>query len=145
MVRPRAVGVYTIRFSGISRRPSTHEPGRRSGHRTGDAGSETRRRRRGRGTQTMHRRAVWGLSFALAAGASAPAPAADTTPPESKPWYARLVGGDTKKPEEKTFGDTAARPAVVYGPMDPAAMTEALKAEQAAYQRRLDVCLKLRQ
>lgn len=93
----------------------------------------------------MHRRAAWGLSFALAAGATAPALAADPAPSESKPWYARLVGSDSKKPEEKTFGNTGARPGVVYGPMDPAALTEALKAEQAAYQRRLDVCLKLRQ
>ena len=93
----------------------------------------------------MNRRAAWGLSFALAAGATATAVAADPAPTESKPWYARLLGGDSKKPDEKTFGDTAARPGVVYGPMDPAALAEALKAEQAAYQRRLDVCLKLRQ
>ena len=93
----------------------------------------------------MHRRAAWGLCAALAAGAAAPALAADPAPSESKPWYARLVGGDSKKPEEKTFGSTAAKPGVVYGPMDPAALAEALKAEQAAYQRRLDVCLKLRQ
>jgi hypothetical protein len=94
----------------------------------------------------MHRRAAWGLCAALAAGAVAPVVAADPAPSsESKPWYARLIGGESKKPEEKTFGDTAARPAVVYGPMDPATLTEALKAEQSAYQRRLDVCLKLRQ
>ena len=94
----------------------------------------------------MHRTAAWGLSAALAAGAAAPAFAADPAPSESKPWYARLVGGDSKKSDsEKTFAATPLRPPVVYGPMDPAALAEALKAEQDAYQRRLDVCLKLRQ
>lgn len=91
----------------------------------------------------MHRRAAWGLSIALAG--LAPALAADPAPTEPRPWYARLVGGDAKKSDGKTFGDTTARPAVVYGPMDPVTMAEALKAEQVAYQRRLDVCLKFRQ
>ena len=37
------------------------------------------------------------------------------------------------------------RPPVVFGPMDPGALAEALRAEQDAWQRRMDVCLKLRQ
>ena len=95
----------------------------------------------------MHRYAAWGLSAALATGTVA---AADPAPPapESKPsWFGRLLSlsADPKPEAEKTFGSVPARPPVILGPMDPVVMAEALKAEQDAYQRRLDVCLRLRE
>lgn len=58
------------------------------------------------------------------------------------------VGTDTRKSINKdkaTFGDLPAKVPVIYGPMEPDALAQALKLEQEAYQRRLDVCLKLRQ
>ncbi len=94
----------------------------------------------------MHRIAAWGLSAALTAGALAPAAAADPAKPEEKPGLmSRWLGGSGKKPEtEKTFADVPDRPPVVVGPLDPAVLAEALRAEQDAWQRRMDVCLKLR-
>jgi hypothetical protein len=91
----------------------------------------------------MHRSAAWGLS-ALAAGVLAPmTPAAE---PEKPGLVARWFGGSAAKPEsEKTFADVPARPPVIVGPLDPTVLAEALRAEQDAWQRRMDVCLKLRQ
>ena len=94
----------------------------------------------------MHRFAAWGLS-ALAAGASAPAAlAADPAQPEKPGLVSRWFGGSDPKPDsEKTFADVPARPPVIFGPLDPAVLAEALRAEQDAWQRRMDVCLKLKQ
>jgi hypothetical protein len=95
----------------------------------------------------MHRFAAWGLS-ALAAGALAPvAVAADPAQPEKPGLLSRWLGGSESKPdpETKTFADVPARPPVVLGPLDPAVLAEALRAEQDAWQRRMDVCLKLKQ
>ncbi len=95
----------------------------------------------------MHRFGAWGLSAALATGAGAPlAIAADPAPrpPEArsadnKPWYARLAGTDDKKDPP-----APARP-IAYAPLSAEVLAEALRAEQDAYLRRLDVCGKLRQ
>ena len=94
----------------------------------------------------MHRSAAWGLS-ALAAGALAPvAPAADPAQPEKPGLVSRWFGGSDSKPDsEKTFADVPARPPVIIGPLDPAVLAAALRAEQDAWQRRMDVCLKLKQ
>jgi hypothetical protein len=95
----------------------------------------------------MYRSAAWGLS-ALAAGALAPAAlAADPAPPEKSGLVGRWLGGSDPKPDTatKTFADVPARPPVIIGPLDPAVLAEALRAEQDAWQRRMDVCLKLRQ
>jgi hypothetical protein len=94
----------------------------------------------------MHRLAAWGLS-ALAAGALAPTvSAADPAQPEKPGLVGRWLGGSESKPtSEKTFADVPARPPVILGPLDPAVLAEALRAEQDAWQRRMDVCLKLRQ
>lgn len=98
----------------------------------------------------MHRFGAWGLSAALAAGAGAPsADAADAAPrpsearpAESKPWYARLTGGgDTTK---KDAPPPAAPRLPAVGPLSADAVAEALRSEQDAYLRRLDVCGKLR-
>lgn len=91
----------------------------------------------------MHRIAAWGLGAALAAGAAAPcAFAAD---PPGKPWYARLLGSGSDAESAKTFADLPPRPAVVVGPLDPSTRAQALRAEQDAWQRRMDVCHKLRE
>src|SRR5262245_44260269 len=94
----------------------------------------------------MHRIAAWGLP-ALAAGALAPAAlAADPAQPEKPGLVSRWLGGAESKPNpEKTFADVPARPPVVLGPLDPAVLAAALRAEQDAWQRRMDVCLKLKQ
>lgn len=94
----------------------------------------------------MHRFAARGLS-ALAAGALAPAaPAADPAQPEKPGLVSRWLGRPDSKPNaEKTFADVPARPPVILGPLDPAVLAEALRAEQDAWQRRMDVCLKLKQ
>jgi hypothetical protein len=94
----------------------------------------------------MNRFAAWGLSAALAAGA-APAFAADPPQPDAKPsWFGRMLGKSEKKPDQdRTFADLPARPPVVVGPLEPLAQADALRAEQDAYLRRLDVCLKLRE
>lgn len=92
----------------------------------------------------MHRFAAWGLSAALAAGAAAPALAAD---PPSTPWYSRVFGAGPDAPpaSKKTFADLPPRPPVAVSPLDPSALAQALRAEQDAWQRRMDVCHKLRE
>ena len=92
----------------------------------------------------MRRSALIGaLGTSVALGAFAHA--AEPTPrdkAEAPSWYSRftpsLPGGD-KKPDA-----TPARPPVAVAPLEPAALAEALKAEQDAWGRRLEVCLKLR-
>ena len=86
------------------------------------------------------------LGTALAAGALASA--ADPTPKadkqETPSWLDRLTPGPGKKGDGKTFGDTPARPPVAIAPLEPAALAAALRAEQDAWDRRLEVCYKLR-
>jgi hypothetical protein len=89
----------------------------------------------------MHRYAAWGLS-ALALAPVAPA----ANPAEKPGLVSRWLGGSGPKPEsEKTFAEVPARPPVVLGPLEPAVLAAALRAEQDAWQRRMDVCLKLKQ
>jgi hypothetical protein len=93
----------------------------------------------------MRRFTARGLAVAgLAAGTLATAVAADP-PPTDKPWYSRILGGkaEPKPADPPTFGSLP--PRVPVGPLDPVAQAEAVKAEQDAWQRRMDVCLKLRQ
>jgi hypothetical protein len=94
----------------------------------------------------MYRSAAWGLAATLLIGALG-AVAADPVPADEKPGLVtRWLGGSSKKPDsEKTFADVAGRPPVVLGPLEPGALAEALRAEQDAWQRRMEVCLKLRQ
>ncbi len=72
--------------------------------------------------------------------------AAEPTPrdkAEAPSWYARFtpaLPGDKKT----DVTATPARPPVAVAPLEPAALAEALKAEQDAWGRRLEVCLKLR-
>ena len=95
----------------------------------------------------MRRSALFGaLGASVALGALAHA--AEPTPrdkAEAPSWYSRFtptLPGD-KKPDV-TANATPARPPVAVAPLEPAALAEALKAEQDAWGRRLEVCLKLR-
>lgn len=97
----------------------------------------------------MHRLRAWGLS-ALAAGIGGTAGfAADppsATPPAEKPWYSRLFGDDEPNPPKSaTSPATPARPPMPTAPLAPEAVADALRAEQDAYLRRLEVCTRLRQ
>lgn len=94
----------------------------------------------------MHRFRAWGLSAALAAGAGAPATAAD--PPADPPrpavqrpttLYAKLFG-----PKPPAPAAAAMRPAAAPAPLSPEAVADALRLEQQAYLRRVSVCDQLR-
>lgn len=94
----------------------------------------------------MRRWAMMGASFALAAQVTV-AVAGEPLPrekAESAPWYSRVLGGEKKAEADKTFGNTSARPPVLIAPLEPAVLADALKAEQEAWERRLEVCHKLR-
>ena len=87
---------------------------------------------------TLLRLAAGGL-LSLAASAAL---AAD--PPE-RPWYAKLTPGKAEpQPAAPTFADAGPRLKAV-GPLDAVALLEAVKAEQAACDRRLEVCRKIRE
>ena len=77
---------------------------------------------------------LWGVGAALAgAGYCAAAE------PDAKPWYGRLMGTADKP-------DAAPPPRLaVSGPLDPNTLVEVIRAEQAAWDRRLEVCHKLRE
>jgi hypothetical protein len=78
------------------------------------------------------------LGSAMLAGAAEPAK------PETGSWLSRMMPSGKKPEAEKTFGNTPLRPPVVIAPLEPSAIAEALKAEQQAWDRRMEVCLKLR-
>lgn len=82
----------------------------------------------------MHRTLATGLAAALAAGAAA---ADDAGRPS---WVGRLFAAPNAAPVKP-----AEKGPPVAGPLAPEAMAEALRAEQDALLRRLDVCTKLRQ
>ena len=85
----------------------------------------------------MDRLRAWGLSASVVAGVAAPGWAADP-PGDAKPWYTKMFAG---KPDPKP---AESRPAPA-APLAPETLADALRAEQDAYLRRLDVCTKLRQ
>lgn len=95
----------------------------------------------------MRRSALFGaLGASVAWGALAHA--AEPTPPakaETPSWYSRFtptLPGD--KSADKKPDAAPVQPLVAVAPLEPAALAEALKAEQDAWGRRLEVCLKLR-
>ena len=63
----------------------------------------------------------------------------------AKPWYAKLTPGKAEPPtpQPATFANSTPR-AKSVGPLDPTALLEAVKTEQAACDRRLEVCRKIR-
>lgn len=91
------------------------------------------------------RRATRGLCASLAVAVGGTALAADPTP-AVKPWYARLTGDKpAAKPDpDPTFANSTPRLRTV-GPLDPNVLLDALKAEQAAWDRRLEVCRRMRE
>ena len=79
----------------------------------------------------MNRALAWSLACAAGTALVSSAAAAPPAPPEGKAAPA-------------TFANTTPRPKLV-GPLDPILKGEAVRAEQDALTRRLDVCNKLRQ
>jgi hypothetical protein len=110
----------------------------------------------------MRRVRAWGIAAALAAGATAPtafsadaartpAAAADTpsATTDSRPWYKRMFTSAPKPagPTVRSGPVTVAPPdrPPTSSPLSPETVGVAFKAENDAYLRRLDVCVKLRQ
>jgi hypothetical protein len=92
----------------------------------------------------MNRFRAWGLSAALAAAAGGPAAAAD--PPPAPPQPTTLFDKLFPPAEKAKPGPTAARRVpTVTAPLPPEVVAAALRAEQDAWDRRMAVCLKLRQ
>ena len=84
---------------------------------------------------------LWGAAGSLAHAAE-PTPKAETPS-----WLDRLtpnLGGKKPAGGGKTFADTPSRPPAAVAPLEPAALAAALRAEQDAWDRRLEVCHKLR-
>jgi hypothetical protein len=95
--------------------------------------------------EAMSRFRAWGVAAALAAGAAAPAAAADppakTDTTDSRPWYKRMFSGAPKPP-----GPAARSGPVAPTPtLPPDVVADAVKAEYVAWERRMSVCLKLRE
>jgi hypothetical protein len=92
----------------------------------------------------MIRFRAWGLSAALAAGAGAPAVAAD--PPVQTTVAAKLFGPPKPKPVGPAVrpGPAGTVPVAPPTPLPPEVLADALRAEQDAYLRRLSVCSELR-
>ena len=93
----------------------------------------------------MSRFRTWGVAAALAAGAAAPAAAADppTATTDARPWYKKMFTS-APKPAGPTVrsGPVAAVPST---PLAPEVVADAVKAEYVAWERRMSVCLKLRE
>jgi len=91
----------------------------------------------------MKRIRVWGVSAALAAGLGGPVAAADA--PEQTTLMKKLFGPKTAKPVGPTVGTDTSRPVTITAPLPQEVLIDALKAEQYAWQRRVSVCVELRQ
>lgn len=75
----------------------------------------------------------------------------DSQPQDNRPWYKRMFSAPKPVPTESTVpvarnGAVAAPPGQqpISKPLSPEAVSAALQAEQAAYLRRLNVCVELR-
>ena len=88
---------------------------------------------------TLLRLAAGGL-VSLAAAAAA----VHAAEPAAKPWYAKLTPGRAETPAPQPVAEPTPRIKSV-GPLDPVVLLEAVKAEQAACDRRLEVCRKIRE
>ena len=95
----------------------------------------------------MHPIRAWGLAATAVLGLGAPAaaddplkPARGSTPPTTV--YAKLFG-----PSKPKVGPVArgSQPTTVTAPLSSDVVFSALRAEQEAWERRMSVCLKLRQ
>lgn len=95
----------------------------------------------------MMRFRAWGLSAFAAAGMAMPAVAADP-PPQPTTLASKLFGPAKPKPvgpAERSGPGTSLRPPTVTAPLGADVLAAAVQAEQEAWSRRMDVCLKLRQ
>lgn len=83
------------------------------------------------------------LAAASAVGLMGAVAAADPAPAD-RSWLDKLTGGKPAKPPEPdgTFGTAPPKPAA-YAPLDPGVQADAVRAEQDAWQRRVDVCTAL--
>jgi hypothetical protein len=92
----------------------------------------------------MSRFRSWGVAAALAVGATAPVVAADApATTDSRPWYKRVFSSSPKP-----AGPTVRSGPVTGAPtatLPPDVVADAVKAEYAAWERRMSVCLKLRE
>ena len=89
----------------------------------------------------MNRFRAWGLTAALAAGAGAPAATAgEPVPPNTV--FNKLFG---PKPKPAPAARPATPEQAAAAPLAPEVVASSLRAEQEAWERRMSVCLKLRQ
>lgn len=110
-----------------------------------------RRGNAGRG-EVMRRIQPWGLFMLLAVVASTPtAAAADKPSPPPKPGtlFGKLFGPSESKPKKEPVtrgsASTSMRPPTVTAPLSADVVAASLRAEQDAWERRMSVCLKLRE
>jgi len=102
------------------------------------------------GELSMQRFRAWGLSAALTAnlglcGAVAAEPGAAAAGAATQPWYSRLFRSDSRRETDTAATPPPRRPSLPMAPLSPEQIAEALRAEQDAYLRRLEICTKLRQ
>lgn len=86
----------------------------------------------------------------LAVGAGIPAAAADPPATAQRPGtlLGKLFGSSdskSKKASARGSGSTSMRPPTVTAPLSPDILAGSLRAEQDAWERRMSVCLKLRE
>ena len=93
----------------------------------------------------MSRFRAWGVAAALAAGAATPAVAADppTATTAARPWYKKMFTS-APKPAGPVVRSGPVAP-VRSAPLAPEVVADAVKAEYVAWERRMSVCLKLRE
>lgn len=98
--------------------------------------------------EAMSRFRAWGVAAALAVGLAAPAGAADPSnaATDSRPWYKKMFSS-TPKPAGPTVrsGPVTAPGRAPNATLTPEMVTESVKAEYLAWERRMSVCLKLRE
>ena len=99
----------------------------------------------------MRRIQPWGLFMLLAVVAAVPtATAADKpAPPKPGTLFGKLFGPSEskskKEPVTRGSGSTSMRPPTVTAPLPADVVAASLRAEQDAWERRMSVCLKLRE
>jgi len=77
-----------------------------------------------------------------ASSAAAAAPGKASGPSWLPSWFG---GSSAAAPAEKTFGQAMPAPKPAFAPYEPAVLADALRAEQEAWDRRMEVCRKLRE
>ena len=98
----------------------------------------------------MRRIQPWGLLILLLVGATVPtATAADKPAPKAGTLFGKLFGSSEsksrKEPLSRGSGSTSMRPPTVTAPLPADMVAASLRAEQEAWERRMSVCLRLRE